>query len=116
MLTLTIGLSACSSTPEIIEYTPTPIDRPTLILPPTEVLDLELVDWVIITVDNIDEELEKLKSTGQPVSLFTLDADGYTALSINMAQLLELVSQQKAVIVAYENYYNNAEEQFNSIE
>lgn len=116
MLTLTIGLSACSATPEKIEYTPTPIDRPTLILPPTEVLDLKLVDWVIITVDNIDEELEKLKATDQPVSLFSLDADGYTALSINMAQLLELISQQKAVIVAYEDYYNNAEEQFDTVE
>ena len=116
MLTLTIGLSACSATPEKIEYTPTPIDRPTLILPPTRILDLKKVDWVIITPENSDEELEKLIATEQPVSLFSLDADGYTALSINMAQLLELISQQKAVIVAYEDYYNNAEEQFDAVE
>ena len=116
LLTLTIGLSACSTTPEKIEYTPTPIDRPTLILPPTQILDLKKVDWVIITPENSDEELEKLIATKQPVSLFSLDADGYTALSINMAQLLELISQQKAVIVAYEDYYNNAEEQFDAVE
>lgn len=116
MLTLTIGLSACSATPERIEYTPTPIDRPTLILPPTEVLDLKVVDWIIITPENAEEELEKLIATNQPVSLFSLEADGYTALSINMAQLLELLSQQKAVIVAYDNYYNQAEEQFDTVE
>lgn len=116
MLTLTISLSACSATPEKIEYTPTPIDRPTLILPSTEVLDLKKIDWVIITPENADEELEKLIATEQPVSLFALDADGYSALGINMAQLLELISQQKAVIVAYENYYDNAEEQFDNAE
>lgn len=116
MLTLTIGLSACSATPEKIEYTSRPIDRPTLILPSTEVLDLKEVDWVVITPENSEEELAKLIATDQPVSLFALTADGYSALGINMAQLLELISQQKAVIVAYENYYDNAEEQFDIVE
>ena len=77
---------------------------------------MKKVDWIIITPENADEELKKLVATDKPVSVFSLDADGYTALSINMAQLLELISQQKAVIVAYEDYYNNAEEQFDAVE
>ena len=116
MLTLTIGLSACSTTPETIEYTPTPIDRPTLILPPTEVLDMKKVDWIVLTPENVQEELKALVASGQPISLFALTSDGYTALSINMAQLLELVSQQNAVIAAYQGYYDNAEEQFDIVE
>ena len=116
LLTLTISLSACSTTPQSIEYTPTPIDRPTLILPTTDVLSLKKVDWIVITPENVVEELRKLTSGNQPVSLFSLTSDGYTALSINMAQLLELLSQQKAVIVAYDTYYNQAEEQFDTVE
>lgn len=111
LLTLTIGLSACSTTPRTVEYTPQPIERPTLILPPTETLDMKGVDWIIVTPDNADEYFEKMKADGQSISFFALTGDGYAALGINMAQLLELISQQKAIIVAYEDYYNSIETQ-----
>lgn len=77
---------------------------------------MKSVDWTIVTPENAKEELEELLSTGQPVSLFALTSDGYTALSLNMAQLLELISQQNAVIAAYKGYYDNAEEQFDITE
>ena len=111
MLTLTIALSACSTTPRTVEYTPQPIERPTLILPPTETLDMKGVDWIVVTPDNADEYFEKMKADGQSISFFALTSDGYAALGINMAQLLELISQQRAIIVAYEDYYNSIETQ-----
>ena len=111
MLTLTIALSACSTTPRTVEYTPQPIERPTLILPPTETLDMKGVDWIVVTPDNADEYFEKMKADGESISFFALTSDGYAALGINMAQLLELISQQKAIIVAYEDYYNSVETQ-----
>ena len=111
MLTLTIGLSACSSTPRTVEYTPQAIDRPTLILPPTEPLNMKNVDWIIVTPDNAQEYFEKMKADGDSISFFALTSDGYAALGINMAQLLELITQQKAIIVAYEDYYNSVETQ-----
>lgn len=73
---------------------------------------MNAVDWTILTPENAEQELEDLVATGQPVSLFALTSDGYTALSMNMAQLLELISQQNSVIAAYEGYYENAELQF----
>lgn len=109
-LILITGLSACSTTPQTVEYTPTPIDRPTLILPPVETLDLKTVDWIVITRDNVEDYFAEIEKSGKPVSFFALDGDGYSALSINMVQLLELVSQQKAIIVAYEDYYNTVEQ------
>ena len=114
LLTLTLGISACSSTPRTVEYTPQPIDRPTLILPPTETLDMKSVDWIVVTPDNAEEYFEKMKKDGQSISFFALTGDGYAALSINMAQLLELISQQRAVIVAYEDYYNSVETQLDN--
>ena len=111
LLTLTIALSACSTTPRTVEYTPQPIERPTLILPPTETLNMKDVDWIVVTPDNADEYFARMQENGESISFFALTADGYAALGINMAQLLELISQQRAIIVAYEDYYNSVETQ-----
>lgn len=116
LLTLTIALSACSTTPRTVEYTPQPIERPTLILPPTETLDMKGVDWIVVTPDNANEYFAKMQENGESISFFALTADGYAALGINMAQLLELISQQKAIIVAYEEYYNSVETQLENRE
>ena len=114
LLTLTIGLSACSTTPRTVEYTPTPIDRPELILPDASVLDLRELDFIVITPDNVNEEFEKLNVDGEPVVLIALTAKQYETLSLNIADLLELISQQKAIIMAYEDYYNMMEEELNN--
>jgi hypothetical protein len=114
LLTLTIGLSACSTTPRTVEYTPKPIDRPELILPDATVLDLRELDFIVITPENVDEEFGKLSVDGEPVVLIALTAKQYETLSLNIADLLELISQQKAIIMAYEDYYNMMEQELNS--
>ena len=114
MLTLTIGLSACSTTPRTVEYTPKPINRPELILPDASVLDLRELDFIVITPDNVDAEFDKLSADGSPIVLVALTAKQYETLSLNIADLLELISQQKAIIMAYEDYYNMMEQELNS--
>ena len=114
MLTLTIGLSACSTTPRTVEYTPKPIDRPELILPDATVLDLRELDFIVITPENVDAEFDKLSADGSPIVLVALTAKQYETLSLNIADLLELISQQKAIIMAYEDYYNMMEQELNS--
>ena len=113
-LTLITGLSACSTTPKSVTYTPTPIERPTLILPPTDTLDMKGIDWIVVTPDNAEEYFQKMQESGDSIALFALTSEGYAALGINMAQLLELISQQKAIIVAYEDYYNSIETQLDN--
>lgn len=109
LLTLTTALSACSTTQKVVEYQGKPIDRPELILPETSQLDLRKVDYIVVNRDNIEEVFAELERTGQPIVLFALTSDGYEALSLNIADVLQLVSQQKNVIVAYRNYYENAD-------
>ena len=91
--------------PERVVESRTVIDRPNLILPETTILDLQPVDWVVITPENAQKEFEKMEAVGKTPSLFALDGSNYENLSINMQQLLQLISEQKAVIIAYDNYY-----------
>jgi hypothetical protein len=110
LLTLTISLSACSRTPRELEYTPQPIDRPELILPESEALKLSKIDWIIITPDNAAEEFNKIKASGKPVVVYALTNTGYEALALDMAKILKKLSEQNAIIVAYEDYYSNGDE------
>ena len=110
LLTLTISLSACSRTPRELEYTPQPIDRPELILPVSEELRLSKIDWIIITPDNATEEFDKIKASGKPVVVYALTNSGYEALALDMAKILKKLSEQNAIIVAYEDYYSNGDE------
>ena len=110
LLTLTISLSACSRTPREIDYTPQPIDRPELILPVSDELRLSKIDWIIITPDNAAEEFDKIKASGKPVVVYALTNSGYEALALDMAKILKKLSEQNAIIVAYEDYYSNGDE------
>jgi hypothetical protein len=101
---LTIALSACS-TPKQVEYTATPEPKPALVLPQVTPLNLQRVDYIVVTKDNVDEVFAQMEKGGNSVVLFAMDKDGYEKLSLNMASILELVSQQKSIIASYERYY-----------
>jgi len=107
LLTLTISLSACSRTPRELEYSSQPITRPNLILPESDALTLSKIDWIIITPENSEEEFDKIKASGKPVVVYALNNSGYEALALDMAKILKKLSEQKAIIVAYEEYYSN---------
>ena len=107
LLTLTISLSACSRTPRELEYSSQPIIRPDLILPESDALTLSKIDWIIITPENAEEEFDKIKASGKPVVVYALNNSGYEALALDMAKILKKLSEQKAIIVAYEEYYSN---------
>ena len=68
------------------------------------------VTWVIINKDNLDEKIAELTAGGQPLAMFVLTGDGYTALALNFSDIRALVQQQQAIILAYENYYKQAEQ------
>lgn len=104
LLTLTTAISACSTPQRVVQSTAI-IDRPNLILPETTTLDLQSVDFVVITPENAQKQFETLEAQGKTPVFFALSASNYENLSINMQQILQLLSEQKAVIMAYENYY-----------
>lgn len=105
-----ILLAACSTQPQQINVSATPVDKPSLTLPPVDELNLRKVEWIVINENNLDEVIAKLQSEGKAFALYSLTGDGYGDLGLNFSDIRALVQQQQAIIAAYENYYQQAEE------
>ena len=102
-------LGSCASTPQVVSYKAEPIEKPALVLPNTSVLELRNADWNIITPEELNGIFDKLKKDGEPVVIYALTTEGYSQLALNFADILKLVSQQKAIIDAYKEYYEQTE-------
>ena len=68
------------------------------------------VDFMILTRDNVEEYFKKIEATGETIVIFGLTAQDYEYLSLNFADVLELLDQQNSVIVAYKKYYEQTDE------
>jgi len=109
--TMIISLAACSTNkPVPIEVSAKPIEKPTLVLPPVDELNMKKVEWIVINEDNVDAVMEKLQSEGKAFALYALTGEGYGNLGLNFSSIRALVQQQQAIIAAYEGYYQAAEE------
>jgi hypothetical protein len=107
---LVLALTACSNPmPQLINVSSKPINKPTLTLPPVDELNLRPVEWVIINEANLEQKIAELTAGGRPLAMFVLTGDGYENLGMNFSDIRALVQQQQAIIVAYENYYQQAE-------
>lgn len=106
-------LGSCATTPQVVSYKAEPIEKPALVLPDTSVLELRNADWNIITPEELNGIFDKLKKDGEPVVIYALTTEGYSQLSLNFADILKLVSQQKAIIEAYKEYYEQTEKNIN---
>lgn len=100
-------LSSCGI-PNIspIQITSAPAERPPLVLPPVDTLTMRPVEWTVVTRDNVDQVFAQLEARGQNLALFALTDTGYENLGLNFSDIRQLVQQQRAIIVAYENYVN----------
>ena len=119
MKTLTIALvgililAGCSSPPRKIEISARPIDKPELILPPAQQLNLKEVEWVVINEENANEVFAQLLKDKKDPVLIGLTDDGYEVLSLNYSDIMSYIQQQNAIIKAYENYYVLSEQALN---
>ena len=110
LLTL-LAISGCSSTmPQRIEVSAKPIDKPELVLPNPEEINMKEVKWVLLTPENFEEKVAEISKDGRPIVFFALTDKGYENLSLNFNDIRSYIQQQKAIIAAYENYYKNANE------
>ena len=104
-------LAGCANNrPTPIEISAKPIDKPELILPPIEPLRLKDVEWIIITEENAQEVFEQLLKDRKDPMLIGLTDDGYETLALNMSDIMALIAQQKLIIAAYQNYYEESEQ------
>ena len=98
-------MAGCSSTPQRIEISAKPIEKPQLVLPKADAINMRKIEWVLLTPDNFQEEVDKFKTSGRPVVFFALTDQGYENLGLNFSDIRALVQQQQAIILAYKNYY-----------
>ncbi len=103
---LVLLLSACATQPKTIEISSKPIDKPALVLPTADTLNLREVKWIIITPENAEQVFKTLPTTGGKVAVFALTDKGYENLSLNINDLRTYVQQLQSIIVAYEGYYS----------
>lgn len=104
-LVAALTITACSKPVEPIVVDQRPIEKPVIVLPPVDEFNSRTVEWVVVTPDNIEQVFKDLEDSGQHIVLIALTSDGYKRLSLNMADLLKLVQQQRAIIAAYQKYY-----------
>ena len=106
-------ISGCSSMPKQIVVSAEPIEKPKLILPKSDELDLRDVEWIILVKDNWEEKWAELEKSGEALAFFAVTDSGYENLGLNYSDLRAFIQQQDAIIAAYRSYYLEAEEEFN---
>jgi hypothetical protein len=67
------------------------------------------LNWIIITPENAEQVWIKLKESNTDLVLFAITDDGYEQLAITMAELRNLIAQQRAIIIRYKEYYEPPE-------
>ena len=98
-------LTGCSSQPRLIEIKAKPIEQVPLVLPEVDIIELGDIKFYVVNEENAQKVFDELlKKNYDPVIFGVTDVD-YETMSVNQAKILQLVRQQKAVIVAYEEYY-----------
>lgn len=115
-MTLTILVSGCSllsSQPDPVEVSTRPVEKPGLELPQADEIRLREVDWQLITPENAEEIFETAEESGRPVVFFALTDKGYENLGLNISDIRAYIQQQKTIIAAYENYYEESQEALN---
>ena len=72
-------------------------------------LELQDVEWIIITKDNAMEIFEKLKDAGGEYALFAVEDTGYEKIQINFTDIRNKLAEQRQLLLAYKEYYESEE-------
>jgi hypothetical protein len=81
-----------------------------LSLPEVDKIELDGLKFYVITEANYQKIFDDLRKKNYDPVIFGVTDDGYEMLSVNMAKILQMVQQQKAVIIAYRKYYDKQNE------
>jgi len=68
------------------------------------------VEWTVINKENVEAVIAEFEANNQAFAVYALTGEGYGNLGLNFSDIRALVQQQQAIIVAYENYYQAAEQ------
>ena len=100
-------LGGCASKPTIkqIEVTTTAIEKLPLSLPNPAPLEMDEVEWMIVTEENIDEAWQLLKDKNEGVALFALRHGDYERLALNIKEIRALLGEYIVILQKYKEYY-----------
>ena len=103
-----ILLSSCAAGVKVIDTYKIEKKREPLDLSMPTPLELQDVDWIIITKENADEVFEKIKSEKNgDYALFALTDNGYEKLALNFADIRNKIAEQRQIILSYKDYYES---------
>ena len=100
-------LGGCASKPTIkqIEVTTTAVEKLPLSLPNPAPLEMQEVEWMIVTEENIDEAWALLTSKNEGVALFALRHGDYERLALNIKEIRALLGEYIVILKKYREYY-----------
>ena len=87
--------------------------REPLNLPLPEPLELQDVEWIIVTKENVEEVMEKVKAEGGDYAVFAITDEGYKKLSTNFADIRNKLYEQNQIILSYKEYYEGGKRESN---
>ena len=103
-----ILLSSCAAGVKVIDTNTIEKKREPLALEDPKPLELQDIDWIIITKDNADEVFEKIKNDKNgDYALFALTDNGYEKLALNFADIRNKIAEQRQIILSYKDYYES---------
>ena len=96
-----ILLSSCAAGVKVIDTYKSEKKREPLALDVPTPLELQDVDWIIITKENADEVYEKIKNEKNgDNALFALTDTGYEKLALNFADIRNKLAEQRQIILS----------------
>ena len=105
---IAILLSSCAGGVKVIDTYKIEKKREPLALEDPTPLELQDVDWIIITKENADEVFEKIKNEKNgDYALFALTDNGYEKLALNFADIRNRIAEQRQIILSYKDYYES---------
>lgn len=111
IIALSLFISACSDqniiTRNIVQ------DRPAISLSDPRPVNQLPVEWTIITNDNLNQNIERLRRSNERFTLFSIDAQGYENLSVNVAEMRRYIQQQRELIRSLREYYETSSQENN---
>ena len=106
---LAVFLTSCGSSVKEIQVTTVEVSKTPLGIPNLDPLQLQGVEWIIITKDNAMEIFEEIKSKGGEYSLFALTDTGYEKLALNFTDIRNRLAEQRQLLLSYQEYYEPEE-------
>ena len=106
---LAVFLTSCGSSVKEIQVSTVEVSKTPLNIQNLDPLQLQGVEWIIITKDNAMEIFEEVKSKGGEYSLFALTDTGYEKLALNFTDIRNRLAQQRQILLSYKKYYEPIE-------